>query len=176
MVERTVERDTHTSMFQNLTQALVVANELIGRVRDLSLELRPAMLDDLGLLAALRWHFERYTERTDVTVNFEQVGVEGRRFPPEIETAAYRIVQEALTNVARHAGVTSATVRLWADERALGVQIEDKGAGFVPDVSMAPNRGGLAGMRERVALLGGELDVESSPGAGARLTAEIPLR
>ncbi len=87
----------------DLEQALDLANELIGRVRDLSLELRPSMLDDLGLLAALRWHFARYTAQCKIDVDFKYTGLDDRRFSPEIETAAYRIVQEALTNVARHA-------------------------------------------------------------------------
>ena len=76
----------------------------MARVRKLSLDLRPAMLDDLGLLPALLWHFEHYTAQTQVRVNFKHSGLEKRRFGQEVETAAYRLVQEALTNVARHAG------------------------------------------------------------------------
>ena len=78
----------------------------MGRVRDLSLDLRPIVLDDLGLLHALLWHFERYRQQTGVVAHFSHTGIEGRRFSQEIETAAYRIIQEALTNVARHAQVT----------------------------------------------------------------------
>ena len=152
-------------------QALV--SELMVRVRELSLDLRPTMLDDLGLIPALLWHFERYTAQTKVHVTFKHAGVEGRRFPPAVETAAYRIVQESLTNVARHSGAASATVRVWADERTLGVQIGDAGAGFDPAAAGAD--AGLAGMRERAVSLGGELTVESSPGAGARVTGHLPL-
>jgi PAS domain S-box-containing protein len=159
----------------SLSEASVMVNELIARVRELSLDLRPAMLDDLGLLPALLWHFERYTAQSNVRVNLEHTGLE-RRFPPAVETAAYRIVQEALTNVARHAGVSEVTVRVWAQEGTLGVQIRDEGSGFDPDVVLAGETScGLAGMRERVTLLGGQLVLDSAPGAGTRLTAELPL-
>ncbi len=157
-----------------LAQALETTNELINRVRNISLELRPAMLDDLGLLPALRWHFERYTGQGKIKVDFKQSGLEGRRFDPGIETAAYRIVQEALTNVARHAGVDRVEVGVSADEKRLAIRIRDAGAGFDPD-AVSADSAGLAGMRERTAMLGGELRLESLPGAGALLTAELPL-
>jgi len=158
-----------------LGEAQALANDLIGRVRELSLDLRPAMLDDLGVLPALVWHIERYTARTDIKVAFEQYGLE-RRFPPEVETATYRIVQEALTNVARHARVTEVVVRLLADQESVSVHVEDQGAGFDPGAAFASaGTSGLAGMRERATLLGGRLVVESVPGAGTRVTAELPL-
>ena len=146
--------------------------ELTGQIRDLSLRLRPSMLDDLGLLPALLWHFERYTARTGVYVVFHHTGL-ARRFSRDGETAAYRIVQEALTNVARHAGVGEASVRIALDRDALRLQIEDRGAGF--DAAAPRSDGcGLSGMRQRVALLGGRLDVASASGSGTRLTAEWP--
>lgn len=159
-----------------LGEAQALVHDLLSRVRELSLDLRPAMLDDLGLLPALLWHFDRYSAQTRVRVSFKQTGLKGRRFPPELETAAYRIVQEALTNVARHAGVGQVTVRLWAGQGTLGIQIEDRGTGFDPEAALAaPTTSGLAGMRERATLLGGHLAVESAPGAGTRVTAELPL-
>jgi len=160
----------------SLDEAKALLNELIMRVDDLSLDLRPAILDDLGLLPALLWHFERYTSQTNVRVTFRYTGLEGRRFAPEVETAAYRIVQEALTNVARHTDVGEAMVRAWADQDVLAVQIEDQGAGFDPEATLAAgDTTGVAGMRDRAVLLGGKLTVESAPGTGTRLTAEFPL-
>jgi PAS domain S-box-containing protein len=160
----------------SLGEAQAMVNELMALVRDLSLDLRPAMLDDLGLLPTLLWHLERYTAQTDVHVTFKHTRLEGRRFTPEVETAAYRIVQEALTNVARHATVSEVWVRLWADQETLGVQIEDRGTGFDPQAALAAGATtGLAGMRERAVLLGGQLTVESAPGAGTYVTAELPL-
>lgn len=161
-------------MRTNLDEARVLVNELIARGRELSLDLRPAMLDDLGLLPALLWHFERYTTQTGVLVRFEHAGLE-RRFSPQVETAAYRIIQEALTNVARHAGVDEVTVRLWSDQDRLRLHIEDQGTGFEPEVRLASGASsGLTGMQERAALVGGHLTIESAPGTGARLRAEMP--
>jgi|GEM_PF-1810989 len=160
---------------ESLREAQTLIAELMTRVHDLSLDLRPAMLDDLGLLPALRWQFERYTARTGVQVACAHSGVE-RRFPAAVETAAYRIVQEALTNVARHAGVDHVAVRLAADQRMLQVEIEDRGAGFAPhELGAAGTTGGLAGMRERALLLGGRLVVTAARGTGTRITADLPL-
>jgi signal transduction histidine kinase len=157
----------------SIAQAQMVVNELIARTRKLSLDLRPATLDHLGLLSALLRHLTHYTAQTQVQVAFKHHGLEGRRFAPEVETAAFRIVQEALTNVARHAGVSEITVRVWADEHNLTVQIEDHGRGFNPEeVLAASTTSGLAGMRERALLLGGHLTIESRRGAGTCVTAE----
>jgi PAS domain S-box-containing protein len=158
-----------------LGEAQELVKDLTSRVRDLSVRLRPRMLDDLGLLPALAWHFERYTALTRVQVIFE-CGERDRRFPPEVETAVYRIVQEALTNVARYACVSEVTVRLWCDRDRLYLYIEDWGVGF--DSRIAPAAGtseGLLGMQERAVLLGGRLTVEARPGLGTRLTAELPV-
>ncbi len=160
----------------NLVEALALVNELVARARNLSLDLRPAMLDDLGLLPALLWHIGHYMKQTNVRVTFKHTGLEGRRFKPEVETAAYRIAQEALTNIARHARVDEATVRVWADQDTLGLQIEDLGSGFDPETALAEgNTSGLAGMRERAILSGGQFTVESHLGIGSRLMAEWHL-
>jgi signal transduction histidine kinase len=160
----------------SLGDARRLVAELMSRVRQMSLDLRPGMLDDLGLLPALLWHFERYAAQTGVRLDFTHAGVEGLRFAPEVETAAYRIVQEALTNVARHARVNEARVRVRADEAILSVEIEDRGGGFNPrDALEAGTSSGLAGMGERARLLGGGLTIESAPGAGTTVTANLPL-
>ncbi len=158
-----------------LDEALALTDKLVAQVRSLSLALRPAMLDDLGLLPALLWLFERYAAQTRVQVNFWHTGLEGQRFAPAVETAAYRIVQEALTNVARHAAVSEVTVRVWADADILSIQVEDRGVGFDPATLATAVTSGLAGMRERVASLGGQFTLESAPGAGTLLMAELPL-
>ena len=160
-----------------LEEARALVSDLVERVRELSLNLRPAMLDDLGLLPALLWQFERYTAQTQIRVNFKHVGLAGRRFTPEVETAVYRILQEALTNVARHANTGEATVYLRADQDTLTVEVEDRGAGFDHAVvRVKRTTSGLAGMRERARLLSGHLKVESTPGAGTAVRAELPLR
>jgi len=161
------------SQFQ---EAQLLVNELMGRVRDLSLDLRPAMLDDLGLLHALLWHLERYTVQTGVSVALAHTGIEGQRLAPEMETAAYRIVQEALTNVARHAAVDKVKVNVSADAENLSVQISDQGGGFDPQAALAAGKSsGLAGMRERAQLLGGTLMIESAASVGTTVTALLPI-
>ncbi len=160
---------------ERLGQAQALVQELLERIRALSLDLRPSILDDLGVLPALLGHIERYMSQTKIRVHLEHSGLD-RRFAPETETGVYRIVQEALTNVARHGHVDEVTVRLWATDDVLGVQVEDHGAGFDPDAVLGAGRsGGLAGLRERAALLNGHLTVETHPGRGVRLTAEVPL-
>jgi signal transduction histidine kinase len=160
---------------EQVVEARALVDELLTRVSNLSLDLRPAMLDDLGLLPALVWLFDRYTSQTRVQVQFAHAGLEGR-VSPVVETAAFRIVQEALTNVARHAAVQTVDVRVWRDGRALSVQIADAGAGFDVAAALAAGRStGLSGMRERAAALGGKMEIESSREGGTRLTAELPL-
>ncbi len=157
-----------------LDEARALIEEALTRARALSFDLRPALLDHLGLLPALGGLFERYSASTGVRVNFQSAGLE-RRFAPEVETAAYRIVQEALTNVARHARVGEATVRVWLDHDTLKAQVEDQGVGFDPEAVLAADRSnGLPGIDERVRLLGGRLVIDSAPGAGAHLLAELP--
>jgi PAS domain S-box-containing protein len=157
--------------------AQAVVSDLLTRVREMSLDLRPAMLDDLGLLPVLMWYCGRYQDRTRVHVTLKHTGLDGCRFPTGVETAAYRIVQEALTNVARHAKTEETTVRTWAGEDTLGVQIEDGGVGFDLEAVLASHAtSGLAGMDERASLLGGRFTVESTPGQGTCVTAEFPLQ
>lgn len=161
----------------DLRHAQALVDGLVEKVRSLSLNLRPAALDDLGLVPALVLHCDHYTAQTGVRVDLTHADAEGRRFPSEVETAAYRITQEALTNVARHAEVADAAVRLWATGGTLYVQVQDAGAGFDPTCILAtPRSSGLTGMRERARLLGGELTIESAPSSGTRLTAALPIR
>jgi signal transduction histidine kinase len=159
-----------------LQDAARLVDDAVEHVRNLSQDLRPTVLDDLGLLPALVSSFGRYTADTGIRVTFEHRGIERQRFMTDVETAAYRIVQEALTNVARHAETKSVHVRAWADEKQLGVSVEDSGKGFDVEAALLRSRTrGLAGMRERAALLQGQLTVDSIPGAGCRITAELPL-
>jgi len=156
-----------------LAEAQSLVNEMMCLARDLSLELRPKMLDDLGLLPAFLYLFESYTERTHVMVRFEHYGLH-RRFPPDTGLAAYRIVKEALENVSRHAGVNEARVLAWSDRRLLSVRIEDRGKGF--DTAVLPEmHGGIAGMQGRAVIAGGRLTITSTPGEGTTVTAELPL-
>ncbi len=150
-------------------------NTLMVRVRDLSLNLRPSLLDSLGLLPTLQWHFKRYTEQTGIRVHFDhQSSIP--RFSTDIETALYRTVQEALTNVARHAGVDAVSVVLSITEKEAIAMIEDRGAGFDVKTAVESSRSvGLTGMYERVEDFGGTLSIQSAKGSGTKLTVSLPL-
>ncbi len=159
-----------------LEQLRTLVEELMQRVREMSLQLRPPMLDDLGLLPTLRWYIDRYMSQTGIQVIFKHGGLDQRRFAANIETAVYRMVQEGLTNVARYAETPEVVVRVWATDTMLGVQIEDQGRGFDPVRALDKHASiGLSGMRERMLLLGGDLRIQSAPGQGSRLAVELPL-
>jgi signal transduction histidine kinase len=157
-----------------IKESQAAVTDLIRQVRELSLSLRPSMLDDLGLLPALLWHFERFTRQTRIKVKFEHAGLQ-QDFPLEISTAVYRIIQEALTNVARYARVDDADVKIWADTDLITVTIDDEGTGFNAEESLSKPSAGLSGMKERAQLLGGCVLVDSTPGEGTHVVAEIPL-
>ena len=142
-------------------------------VRRLAVELRPAALDDFGLAAALERLVETHWHDRGVAVDLEiQIGPE--RLPADVETTMYRIVQEALTNIAKHAGASRISVLVTRKQDAAVVVVEDDGLGF--DTTSPTSGLGLAGMRERVALVGGRLRLETSPGTGTTIAAEVPLR
>jgi signal transduction histidine kinase len=158
-------------------EPLAVIRELVdsalGDVRRLTVELRPPALDDFGLAAALERLASVIVERSPFTVDVN-VTVPVGTLPPEHETAIYRIVQEALTNVVKHASARSVSIVVAAAKRSVRAVIEDDGAGFVTG-TVREQALGLVGMRERAQLLGGRLEVESSPGAGTTVVAELPL-
>ena len=157
-----------------LGEAQSLVNEMMSLARELSLELRPKMLDDLGLLPALLYLFESFTSRTHVAVQFEHQGLH-KKIPPETGLAAYRIVKQALENVAAHAGTGEARVRVWSDRWILSVCIEDSGCGFEADKVAKNWPGGVNGMRGRVLIAGGRFSLASVPGTGTVVTAELPL-
>jgi len=161
--------------YTSLREAQKMTEDLISRVQAISLDLRPAMLDDLGLLPTLTWHFDRYETQTGIKVNFEHRGLQDR-FKREIETAAYRIVQEALTNVARHSGVKEVKVHASLEGDIVLIFIEDRGGGFsVEKALISGNASGLVGMRERALSLGGDLTIISTKDSGSQIMAKLPL-
>lgn len=157
-----------------MANARGMVKDLMVRVRELSMGLRPTLLDDMGLFPALRWLFQRYTSQTGVQVHYELEGRD-RRFLPAVETTAYRIIQEALTNVARHASVREAQVRIRLDDERLEIHIADQGAGFVPQTAARRGTSGLSGMHERAGLLHGQVQIDTAPGKGTRLTVHLPI-
>jgi signal transduction histidine kinase len=142
-------------------------------VRRLAVELRPAVLDDFGLVPALERLIDAFAEQSDVRVDFRSALGE-RRLPSDVETALYRVVQESLTNIVKHANARNISVSLVRRESGVAAVVEDDGAGF-DQRTMRAEGIGLLGMRERLALLDGRLEVESRPGAGTTVVAEVPL-
>jgi len=143
-------------------------------VRRLAVELRPSALDDFGLVAALERLAESFAEQTAISVDF-QTALADERLPADVETALYRIVQESLTNVVKHARARRVSILLARKEGAVKAVVEDDGQGF--DAAEQTGDGyGLVGMRERLALLGGRLEVESTRDAGTTIAAEVPVR
>jgi PAS domain S-box-containing protein len=156
-----------------------VAHDLGQAVRELAVGLRPPALDDLGLDAALAQHLRNWSAGVGITVDYQPSGIESVRLPPEVETAIYRVVQEALTNVARHAQARQVSVVVARHAGHVAAVVEDNGVGFDPELAKSHHprgrRLGLVGMRERAALAGGTLDVESSPGCGTTVIARFPI-
>jgi PAS domain S-box-containing protein len=158
----------------SLKEAYSLASELLKQIREISLDLRPSMLDDLGLLPALIWHFERFTTQTGININFEHDGLQ-QIFSPEVNTTVYRIIQEALTNIARYADVKEASVRIVFNNNVLLIKIEDNGQGFSFTETNIKATAGLSGMRERVRLLEGKFTLNTAPRQGTCILVEIPI-
>ena len=152
---------------------LAVIDEAIDQVRDLSTDLRPLLLDDFGLAVALRWYLDRQAKRCDVAIEFLTSSLnDEERFSPELETACFRIVQEAVTNVVNHAHANRVVVRLERSEPDLVLSISDDGAGF--DLNAIHTTLGLRGMEERVVAVGGSLTISSTRERGTEVRARFP--
>jgi signal transduction histidine kinase len=143
-------------------------------VRRLAVELRPAVLDDFGLVPALERLTDAFAEQTNIRVDLHSALGE-TRLPTEVETALYRVVQESFTNILKHANAQNVSVSLTRRDSGVAAVIEDDGNGFDPRTGREGGIG-LLGMRERLALLDGRLEVESRPGAGTTVVAEVPVR
>ncbi len=152
-----------------------LAAECLKEIRELSRLLRPRMLDDLGLSATLRWLVRSFEERTGLKVELDD-RTENRRFGADIETLVFRITQEALNNVVKHADAETARVGLRQSGGWMNLEITDPGRGFDPEgIEAGASRGsGLRGMQDRVSLAGGTFTLTSAPGEGTRLTVRVP--
>ena len=193
---RRIARELHDETGQSLTALLVglrtiegsqttaQAVELAQRLRETTAQtlidvgrlwrgLHPGVLDDLGLAAAVTRHAEEFAQAHKIAMTVQIEGLDGDGLSPLLQGTLYRVLQEALTNVARHAGAQRVNVRLERGAGSVELRVQDDGAGFKPGKS---GRLGLRGMRERAAVLGGSVDVESQPGAGTTITARIPVR
>ncbi len=176
MLELIEKTNSPNARQKKISDSRELVSELMNKVRNLSLDLRPAMLDDFGLFPALRWLFDLYSSRTGIHIQTEYDHDCIQRFEPHVETAAFRIIQEALTNVARHACVKEARVRI-SFAKDLSIEVTDKGTGFdlVRAMQSTSTCAGLSGMQERARLLGGTVVILSTPSIGTQVIARLPL-
>lgn len=163
-----------------LEDARSITEGALTTVRDLSHLLHPALLDDLGLPAAVEWYLQGFSKRYDIRAELLHIRME-ERLAQEVEASAYRIIQEALTNIAKHARARSCMVYLQRLATTIQITIEDDGAGFDPPGDRAKSGDaraglGLVSIRERVSHLRGSVRMESAPGKGSRITVELPAR
>jgi two-component system, NarL family, sensor histidine kinase UhpB len=164
-----------------IAETRTLAHRTLRAIRNLSIDLRPSALDDLGLLPALRWYIKEYQQKFSIVVDFQASGFK-ERLSTEMETALYRIVQESLTNIAKHAQARHVTINLEGGTEAVNATITDDGRGFdLEQLQKIPSSGqergwGLVGMHERAHLLDGGLEIDSSPGKGTTVHACIPVR
>jgi signal transduction histidine kinase len=169
-------REVPASARERLRAAKDLLNEIQLQIRRLSHELRPTVLDDMGLIPGLEFLAEGMSARIGIPIKV--AGSIDGRLPHVVEIALYRIVKEALSNVARHAAARSAVVEVHQDDAAVHCSVRDNGIGFDESAAMSPQRQrglGLLGIRERLAALGGNLKIVSAPGRGTELQITIPL-
>jgi signal transduction histidine kinase len=203
---RRIARELHDDTMQNLSAILMnidmcmlypenISRHKIEGVREIAVRtldgvqgiiqnLRPTILDDLGLEAAIRWLLDTHLNDKNITYFLDITGVDGTRFEPEIESNLFRIIQESIINISKHSGADNVIINMDVSERGISVLIEDDGDGFDLESILQSTRYykrdgrglGLLGMRERAGLIGGKLLFCTEPGNGTRITLEVPLK
>jgi signal transduction histidine kinase len=178
-VEESLEMDEMMQIHKRLEGMHGLVQHTLDGVHKMIFDLRPSMLDHLGLVPALRWFAETRLEPRGVRVSVDDL-TEIHRLPPELETPLFRVAQEAVLNIARHAAARNVCIRISATETDVRLEVEDDGIGFdVGNLSLEPDslRGmGLLGMQERLELLGGELEIQSVVGSGTTLSIRVPCQ
>jgi signal transduction histidine kinase len=166
--------DKSADIREKIEELKNTANEIQENLHRLAVNLRPASLDHIGLVMTLQQYVTEFNRQYDLSVDFEAVGVEGARLPSDVETTIFRIVQETLTNVILHAQARHVDILLNLRNMHVILVVEDDGIGFSPISLTSEDHLGLFGMRERVEMLEGEFMMESAPGKGTTIKAEIP--
>ena len=156
-----------------LNNTIALLDKTIKTVRRISTELHPSILDDLGLIAAIEWYSQEFAKRSDLHIDF-QTGIREFTFPPTMSIALFRICQESLTNIARHANAKNVSISLEPNENKIILTITDDGKGFDINKKTGKKSLGLIGMRERALMMNGEFEISSEPGKGTSLVVKIP--
>jgi PAS domain S-box-containing protein len=173
-----IAQDVPEKMAGRLNDSIQLLDRLLGQVRQLSLDLRPPLLDELGLVPALRWLLDQQAQRAGLRVTF-RTDVDGLLIDPTVQTTCFRVAQEAVTNIIRHSGAQKVAFLLQRRAGRLSLKVRDDGAGFdpaaFPQGNAHPSSLGLVSMKERILLVGGGLEVRSSPGKGTEIRAWFPV-
>ena len=177
-IEKALPPEAPAGLRDRLIDARSLADEVDEQISELALDLRPSLLDDLGLLPTLKWYLDRYSQRTGIEVAMEFTGMEGR-LPDEVETTLYRVIQEALNNIVKHAQASKVDLSLERTGATVTANIRDDGSGFdveeTQNSTSSPQGVGLLGIKDRVSTLGGYAEIRSGTGHGTRIRIEIPL-
>lgn len=176
MIERKLPT-SEKSLHERVAETRSIAEQTLEEVRELSQILRPMILDDLGLIPTLQWYIDKFSKRTGIDVRFAALDID-ERLPVELEVHLYRIVQEALSNISRHAQAKKAKVSIRRYGSALQLSVDDDGKGFNPKDACRGNSGrgsGLIGMQERAMHIGGTFKINSSIGRGTHIYVEVPI-
>lgn len=178
-IETAVTQNNLKEVQRRLEESKALSASTLEQIREMSLNLRPPMLDELGLMPTLRWYIKRYQLRMGIRVKLHAEGEE-RRLPAEMETAVYRVIQEGLTNVSKHAEATKVILTLRFAEKSISLTLSDNGKGFQLEDALhktMDGRGaGLLGIRERAKLLGGAFEITAVPQQGTTLEVSLPIR
>ncbi|MGE5437630.1 MAG: ATP-binding protein, partial [Syntrophothermus sp.] len=177
---QTIFRYPHTQEVDyHVKESVELVDTVLKQIRNISLDLRPSMLDDLGLVPAIRWYVDKQSQRSGIESKINNHDF-SKRLNNNIEITCFRIVQEAFTNVIKHSGASSILIDLWEEDEKLHLAIQDDGKGFnVYGALKKALRGesiGILGMQERIELIGGELKIDSTEGTGTKITATFPLK
>jgi len=175
VISNLLPSETETGLRKRLDDCFNLVEETTDRIRNVMAELRPSVLDDYGLVAALRWHAERFSERTGVAILMGEEDLK-RQLPTAVAAAIFRIAQEALTNISKHARASQVTLQLQDVAGGVRFTVVDDGVGFDPNILRQPggrSGWGLVTMRERATAMGGNLSVRSEPGKGTQVVVEV---
>ncbi|HUB61647.1 MAG TPA: sensor histidine kinase, partial [Puia sp.] len=172
--EEELAAEGNEALRRRITDSLQLLDHTIMTVRKIAAELRPGILDDLGLVAALEWQAEEFEKRSGIKTRF-RAGIPGRRYPSPMSIGLFRICQESLTNVARHSGAKAVDIFLGYEEDRIVLRISDDGRGLDPERNKERKTLGLLGMKERAMMMDGTLEISSESGKGMTLTVCVPI-
>jgi signal transduction histidine kinase len=159
---------------QDKSEILAFTNAVISTVRKISSSLRPSLLDDVGLVPAIEWYCKDFSKRTGIQTNF-QAGIQDLKLEEKIKTGLFRIFQESLTNIARHAGASQVQVSLDVKNQSILLLVQDNGRGFNQEEIAAKKTLGILGIRERAVMMKGDYTISRAPGKGTTTTVLVPL-